>query len=73
MADTNDKTPYDMLLEDNTKMHQEIDELRGQLQEVLGMNRALLGRTTSGSTSNTNGQSLAELTKKLDGGLRHGS
>ena len=68
-----EKTPYDLLLEDNNKMREELASMKKQLDDVLGMNRSLLGRVNSGSPNNATGPSLDELGKKLDGGLKHGS
>lgn len=65
--------PYDALLEDNQKMHARIDGLEKELHEVLGMNRSLLGRINNGSQDTTPSESLDELGKLLDGGLKHGS
>ena len=70
MAD--DKTPYDMLLEDNEKLRQEMAQLREEMQQVLGMNRSLLGRVQGGSNDTAPNVSQGELGKKLDGGLKHG-
>lgn len=65
--------PYDALLEDNQKLRAEMASMRKELDEVLGMNRSLLGRINSGSQDNTPSESHDELGKLLDGGLKHGS
>lgn len=67
-----EKTPYDMLLEDNNKMREELASFKKQLDEVLGMNRSLLGRVQGSSQDSQPSESLDELGKKLDGGLKHG-
>lgn len=71
MPDDN-KSPYDMLLEDNQNLRKEIEAMKKDLNDVLGMNRSLLGRVNSGSQDKAQGASLEELGKKLDGGLKHG-
>lgn len=71
MPDEN-KTPYDLLLEDNQKLREEIATIRKDLNDVLGMNRSLLGRINSGSQDKVPNDNKIDLGKKLDGGLKHG-
>lgn len=66
-----EKSPYDILLEDNAKMREELADMKKQVAEVLGMNRSLLGRVNSGSQDKPNESTHDELGKKLDGGIKH--
>lgn len=73
MPENEEKSPYDLLLEDNKKMHDEITSLRKEMSEIVGMNRSLLGRINSGSNDTGPVVDLKALSDKLDGGLKHGS
>lgn len=57
---------YNMLLEENKKLHEQLDNLSKRMDDVIAFNKALLNRKGSSSSQE---ESNEDLGKKLKEGL----
>ena len=54
-------------------MREQLESMRKELSEVIGINRSLLGRVNGTGANDTPTLDRESLGKKLDGGLKHGN
>lgn len=66
MDDKKEPSTYELLLEEINSLKKENESIRKEIDEVKGLNRALLARKNPGSTDNTQ-DVKAKFTKFLEG------